>query len=114
MSELRLKPLTLVMGGNSENKTSCQNLLILCLIEINVCLEQHLSLFPNLCTRENDTCPFLKCWGCLIKAFGNYFALKKTFCPFILHDMGQLHLIAARLETRASTVVESEVTSNLH
>lgn len=77
ISELR--SLTWVMGGNGENRTSCQKHPILCLIEMNVYLEQHLSQFPNLCTRENGAWKF---WVCLMKAFCNFFCSVKKLLPF--------------------------------
>lgn len=80
---------------------------------MDVYLEQHLSHFPNLCTRENASCPFWKYWVCLIKAFHNYFALEEeafTLLGPFLHSMSQLHLIAAGLEAMVPAAAESGVT----
>lgn len=84
---------------------------------MNMFLEQHLSLFPNLCTRKKWSLPILKTLRSFNKSFHIFFPWQKKplHLTLFLHSMGLLHPVVVAVEAAmASMVVECEVTSNLH
>lgn len=85
--------------------------------EMKMFLEQHLSLFPNLCTRKKWSLPILKTLRSFNKSFHIFFPWQKKplHLTLFLHSMGLLHPVVVAVEAAmASMVVECEVTSNLH